>query len=414
MADAPLPAPDTSPAQVPPHGPAAGRSWAPATVVVAAGRPPREPDAPVNHPVHLSSTFVGQGPPPAGARGYARSGNATWEPLEEVLAALEGAGDDGGCRTFASGMAAVSAVLALVPHGGRVVAPRSSYNTTVEVLETWHAEGRADVTFVDVADTGAVRAALGDGAALLWLESPTNPLLEVADLAACAEAGRAAGALVAVDGTFATPLVQQPLALGADLVVHSVTKLLAGHSDVLLGAVVTRDAALLQRLSTHRRVHGAIPGPMEAWLALRGVRTLALRVERAQATAAALAARLDASTATGRVRHPSLPSDPGHDRARAQMRGFGSVLSVEPPADVAADDAAATAWGDAVVAAVRLWTPATSLGGVESLVERRRRHANEPATTPPGLLRLSVGLEDADDLLEDLEQALATAASAGA
>ncbi|WP_299033841.1 PLP-dependent aspartate aminotransferase family protein [uncultured Pseudokineococcus sp.] len=377
------------------------RPWAPATTVVAAGRPPRTPDAPVNPPLVFSSTFVGAGTPGPQDRTYARSANASWEPLEEVLATLEGAREGGGALAFASGMAAVSAVAALVPVGGRVVAPRSSYNTSVELLEQLQAEGRAQVSFVDVADTQEVVDALGDGADLLWLESPTNPLLEVADLVACAEAGHRAGALVAVDGTFATPLVQQPLALGADVVVHSVTKLLSGHSDVLLGAVATSDPAVLQRLSTHRRVHGAIPGPFEAWLALRGVRTLALRVERTGATAADLARRLDASPAVDRVRHPSLPADPGHERARAQMRGFGSVLSIELVGD---DDGARAS---ALVDALRLWTPATSLGGVESLVERRRRHANEPTTTPRGLLRLSVGVEDVEDLWADLEQALA-------
>ncbi|WP_298990360.1 PLP-dependent aspartate aminotransferase family protein [uncultured Pseudokineococcus sp.] len=379
---------------------ASGRPWSPATTVVAAGRPPRAPDAPVNPPLVLSSTFVGAGEPGPGARTYARSSNASWEPLEEVLATLEGTGEDGGALAFASGMAAVSAVLALVPLGGRVVAPRSAYNTSVELLEQLDADGRARVTFVDVADTAEVEGALAGGADLLWLESPTNPLLEVADLPACAAAGRGAGAVVAVDGTFATPLVQQPLALGADVVVHSVTKLLSGHSDVLLGAVATSDAALLQRLSTHRRVHGAIPGPFEAWLALRGLRTLALRVERTGATAAELARRLERHPAVGRVRHPSLPSDPGHERARAQMRGAGSVLSLE----LVGDEDGALAAG--LVERLGLWTPATSLGGVESLVERRRRHANEPPTTPLGLLRLSCGLEDVEDLWADLEQAL--------
>ncbi|MEJ5914923.1 trans-sulfuration enzyme family protein [Pseudokineococcus sp. 1T1Z-3] len=407
MADRDGDAPDHTSAG-PVHGTRAdGSPWSTATRVVAGGRPAREPDAPVNHPVALSSTFVGAGAPAPGARTYARSGNASWDPLEEVLADLEGAGPDGGALVLASGMAAVAAVLSLVPVGGRVVAPGSSYNTTVELLERLASEGRAHVTFVDVADTGAVEDALDDRADLLWLESPTNPLLEVADLRACADAGHAAGALVAVDGTFATPLVQQPLALGADVVVHSVTKLLSGHSDVLLGAVATSDAGLLQRLSTYRRIHGAIAGPMEAWLALRGLRTLALRVERTGVTAADLARRLDAHPAVGRVRHPSLAHDPGHERARAQMRGFGSVLSFEPAGTEGLDDAEVARRADAFVAALRLWTPATSLGGVESLVERRRRHANEPASTPPGLLRLSVGLEDADDLWDDLAQALA-------
>jgi cystathionine gamma-synthase len=249
-----------------------------------------------------------------------------------------------------------------------------------------------------VADTDAVRAALATGAHLLWLETPTNPLLEVADLPALVAAGHAAGAIVAVDNTFSTPLLQTPLAHGADVVVHSVTKYLAGHSDVLLGAAVTRDPELREQLHRHRTTRGGIPGAAEAWLALRGLRTLHLRVERAGANAAELARRLEGHPAVARVRHPSLAGDPGHDRAVAQMHGFGAIVAIE----LAGGPEAA----EQVAAGVRLWVHATSLGGVESTLERRRRHPSEPAGVPESLVRLSVGVEDVEDLWADLERAL--------
>lgn len=365
--------------------------WAPATLAVAAGRPDRTPDAPVNPDLVLTSTYVASTDPTA--RGYARTANPTWEALEEALGALEGAP----ARVFASGMAAISAVLDRTPGGGLVVVPQGAYNTTLALVAEHEATGRLRVRTVDVTDVAAVTEAV-DGADLLWLESPTNPLLQVADLRALCAAARAAGALSVVDNTFATPLVQRPLDLGADVVVHSVTKYLAGHSDVLLGAVATRDAELLAALHRHRTLHGGIPGPFEAWLALRGVRTLHLRLERAQASAAELARRLVDHPAVERVRHPSLPDDPGHALAKAQMSGFGAVVSVEVRGGAAAAEAAQ--------GAVRLWLPATSLGGVESTLERRRRHPLEPAIVPESLLRLSVGVEDVEDLWADLSAAL--------
>ncbi|TXR55363.1 trans-sulfuration enzyme family protein [Quadrisphaera setariae] len=385
------------------HDAPAGSAWSPETLAVAAGRPPRTPDAPVNAPVELTSTFVASTQP--GARGYARFANPTWEALEEVLALLEDArpADGGGARTFASGMAAISAVVEQVPVGGLVIAPDSAYNTTLGLLDHLEASGRLRQLRVPVADTGAVAAALSGTAPgdLLWLESPTNPMLEVADLPALCAAARRAGVRTVVDNTFATPLVQQPLVVGADVVVHSVTKYLAGHSDVVLGAVLTRDPELLAAITKHRTVVGAIPGPFETWLALRGVRTLHLRVERSQASAAELARRLADHPAVKRVRHPSLASDPGHARATAQMRGFGSVLSIEVHGGATA--------AQAVQEATRLWLPATSLGGVESLIERRRRHPLEPVVVPEDLLRLSVGVEDVEDLWTDLSRALEAA-----
>jgi len=351
---------------------------APATLVVAAGRPPADPGQGLNVPVTLTSTFVA---PPGGSSPdlpvYGRWTNPTWEAFEEALGALEG----GRALLFGSGMAAVAATVGLVPEGGVVVLPDCAYNGTLSLVAALADAGRLVARRVDVADVAAVTAAL-PGAHLLWIETPTNPLLQVADLPALVAAARAAGALVAADNTFATPLLQRPLEDGVDVVVHSVTKYLAGHSDVVLGAAVTRDGALLARLHAYRTLHGAIPGPMEAFLALRGLRTLHLRVERSGANAAELARRLDGHPGVERVRYP----------------GFGSIVSIE----VAGGAEAA----ERLASSTRLWVHATSLGGVESSLERRRRHAGEPAVVPEHLVRLSVGIEDVEDLWRDLARAL--------
>jgi cystathionine gamma-synthase len=346
----------------------------------------------MNEPVWLTSTYVADGDVD-----YARTDNPTWQAFESALGALEG----GDALVLSSGMAAITAALSLVDDGTRVVAPTHAYSGTSALLEEAARRGRLTVDDVDVADTAGVLAAL-PGAALLWLESPTNPMLEVADLPALCAAARESDVLTVVDNTFATPIVQRPLDLGADVVVHSVTKYLSGHSDVLLGAAVTRaddsGRALGARLRAYRRLTGSIAGPAEVWLALRGIRTLALRMERAQATAAELARRLDGHPAVERVRHPSLPDDPGHERAARQMRGFGAILTVEVRGGAEA--------AESVANATRLWVHTTSLGGVESTLERRRRHAAEAASVPESLLRLSVGIEDVEDLWVDLDRAL--------
>ena len=342
----------------------------------------------MNEAVWLTSTYVADGPVD-----YGRGDNPTWQAFEAALGALE----VGDALVFSSGMAAISAACALVPDGSVVVAPRHVYSGTGALLREAAERGRLTLREVDVADTAAVVAAVA-GARLLWLESPTNPMIEVADLRALTAAAQAAGALSVVDNTFATPVVQRPLELGADVVVHSVTKYLAGHSDVVLGATVTAGDALHARLRAHRRLHGAIAGPHEVYLALRGLRTLALRVERAQANAAELAQRLLAHPGVERVRHPSLPGDPGHALATAQMRGYGAMLAIEVHGGAEG--------AERVAAATRLWLHATSLGGVESTLERRRRHSAEVVTVPESLLRLSVGIEDVEDLWADLDQAL--------
>src|SRR4051812_27569230 len=269
----------------------------------------------MNAPVVFSSTYRA-----GGERTYGRFGGPTQAAFEAALGALEG----GACVAFASGLAAVVAVMETLPAGARVVAPHSLYWGVREVLDHRVEGGRLASAYVDITDTEATLAAC-DGAAMLWLETPTNPLLDVADLPALAAGARVRGALTAVDNTFATPLLQRPLEHGADVVVHSATKYLGGHADLLMGAAVTADPGLAARLREHLDVDGAVPGPMDAFLALRGLRTLDVRLERAQASAGELARRLDAHPAVQRVRYPGLPEDPGHDRAAAQMDGFGAM-----------------------------------------------------------------------------------------
>ncbi|KRF36446.1 trans-sulfuration enzyme family protein [Nocardioides sp. Soil805] len=344
----------------------------PATIAVTAGRPAHVPDAPLNTPITMASTYVA-----GGDLEYGRYGNPTWTALEEAIGALEG----GRCLTFSSGLAAVSTVLDLVGNGAKVVAPRGAYNGTIMQLADLESRGRIRAELVDITDTEAVVAACDD-AALVWLESPTNPGLELADIPTIRAAAHEAGAYVVVDNTFATPLLQTPLADDVDLVVHSATKFLAGHSDVLLGAICTRDDELFAVLKGRRDLLGAVPGTLEAWLVLRGLRTLHLRVERAQANAQELVRRLGEHPAVGEVRYP----------------GFGAIVSI-----VLAQGAMAA---DLLTHKTKLWVHATSLGGVESTFERRRRWKTESATVPEGLVRLSVGVEDVEDLWNDLRVAL--------
>ncbi len=348
----------------------------PATQCVALGREPVAPGAQVNAPLVLSSTFHADG-----RDVYARESQPTWRAFEEALGALEG----GQALVLSSGMAAVAAALSLVPLGGLVVAPSAAYNGVLATLAEREQAGELRECRVPLTDPDRVEASLA-GASLLWLESPSNPLLDVADLPRLIEAARARGVLTVVDNTFATPLVQRPLDLGADLVVHSATKYLSGHSDVVLGAVVTADSPsgrdLGARIQRYRHLQGAIAGPFETWLALRGLRTLPVRLERAQANATELALRLREHPAVEEVRYP----------------GFGAIV-----APVLRGGAGA---GDRLVRSTSIWVHATSLGGVESTFERRRRWVVEPTSIPEGLVRMSVGIEDVEDLWADLEQAL--------
>ena len=283
----------------------------PSTVVVHAGRPERVPNAPVGDSPVFSSTYVA-----GGDRGYGRFGNDAWTAFEETLGALEG----GRGLAFASGMAAAAAVCDLVPVGGRVVAPIHAYSGVLALLDQQAATGRLTVDRVDVADTEAVAAA-AVGADMVWVESPTNPAMEVADLPAIAAAGAGGRWTVVVDNTFATPLLQQPLRMGADIVMHSATKFIAGHSDVVLGAVITAHDELWSAIELRRRSLGAIPGPMETWLGLRGLRTLALRLERSQSTAAFLAQRLLEHPQVSRVRYPGCPTMPVTPARRRRCPG---------------------------------------------------------------------------------------------
>jgi cystathionine gamma-synthase len=344
----------------------------PETSAIAAGRPDRAPGAPLNTSISLNSTFA------AGGIGYGRFGNETWEALEETITALEGGHST---LAFSSGMAAITAVFSLLPHGAPVVASNQGYSGTMALLKKYHEQGRLEVRFVDIANTPDVFEALM-GAAFLWIESPTNPGLEVAELALIIGEAKKRNMGVGVDNTFATPLNQQPLVLGADIAMHSVTKYLAGHSDVILGSLTVKDPALHARLLEARTLLGAIPGPFEAFLALRGIRTFPLRMRVAQENAQHLLNLLKEHPRVERVRYP----------------GFGAIISFEV--------AASAEETEAICSATELITNATSLGGVETTWERRRRWALESESIPENLIRLSVGCEHVEDIWRDIEQAL--------
>lgn len=344
----------------------------PETSAITAGRPEAAPDASMNPPIVVSSTYHAGGPV-----GYGRYGNESWSALEAAISELEG----GQTLSFSSGMAAISAVFSILPIGAPVVASNQGYSGTMGLLNQHHASGRLEVRFVDITNTAEVIAAM-KGAALVWLESPTNPCLDLAELPTIIAAAKKLSIGVGVDNTFATPLVQQPLSMGADVVMHSVTKFLAGHSDVVIGSLSTADTALYKRLEEARRFNGAIPGPFEAWLALRGLRTFPVRFRASESNAKQLLPRLQAHAKITKVRYP----------------GFGAVISFE--IDGSAEQA------DKVCQSSRLIVYATSLGGVESLWERRRRWAGESPSVPEQLIRLSVGCEHVDDIWQDIEQAL--------
>ena len=356
--------------------------------VVAAGRPARLDDAGVNPAIELNSTFL-----VPGATGYGRYGNKTWSALESAIEALEG----GSTLVFSSGIAAISALFSILPRGAVVTASRNGYSGTMVLLRQAEASGALEVRYVDVSNTDQVLGAL-NGSTMIWLESPTNPALEVADMPKIIAAAKLLNVGVAVDNTFATPLVQQPLEMGADVVIHSLTKYISGHSDLILGSLSTKDSALYQRLEEVRKFNGAIPGPFETWLALRGLRTLGVRMERSQKSAMELATRLSLHPAVGRVRYPGLPTDPHHELAKSFMKGFGAVISFDHKGGAEAADKAC--------AASQLVAHATSLGGVESLWERRHRWSAESPTIPTNLIRLSVGIEDVEDLWRDIDSAL--------
>ncbi|MGC1730538.1 MAG: PLP-dependent transferase [Steroidobacteraceae bacterium] len=355
--------------------------------LVAAGRP-EHPGEPLNVPPVPASNFL-----LGSERAYSRDGGTpTWEALEEIVGGLEG----GVAIAFASGMAGVAAVFDQLAAGSLVAVPGDCYQAVVASAERGQRLGRLQVRRIAVADTaGWIRAC--SEADLIWLESVSNPLLVVADVAAICTAPRKRGALLCVDNTFATPLNQRPLELGADVSVQSATKYIGGHSDLLCGVASVKDAELAAGLRHARVLGGATPGALEAYLAVRGARTLALRFERAQASAMKIAARLAAHSAVSITHYPGLETHPTHAIARRQLRGFGAMISFEVHGGAEA--------ADRVCATVRLIRHATSLGGVESSIERRAKIPGQEHL-PASLLRLSVGIESADDLWADLERAL--------
>jgi cystathionine gamma-synthase len=374
-----------------------------ATRAIHAGQNPDPHTGSVIVPIHASSTFVQDGV--GGLRGgyeYARTGNPTRTALETCLAALE-AGRHG--RAFASGMAATDVLLrATCRPGDHVVIPDDAYGGTFRLIDKVFRHWGIEYTAVAQTDLDAVRAAMRPVTRLVWCETPTNPLLTIADIAALAGIAHEAGARLVVDNTFATPYLQTPLGLGADVVVHSTTKYLGGHSDVIGGALVTDDPELDEQVAFLQNGAGAVPGPFDAWLTLRGIKTLAVRMERHCDNAERVAAALAVHPAISSVRYPGLDGHPGHEVAAKQMRRFGGMVSFTVRAGATA--------AVAVCARTRLFTLAESLGGVESLIEHpgRMTHASTTGTqleVPPDLLRLSVGIEDTQDLIDDLLTALA-------
>lgn len=369
----------------------------PGTLAVHAGHEPDAATGAVAPPIHLATTFRHG---PAGERlagyEYQREGNPTNDRLREALKALEG-GEE--AMTFASGMAAMSTLLESLPAGARVLFPDDCY-TGLRMLFAEFLPERCIVPIeVDMADLDAVRAACAQPLAMLWIETPSNPLLKVCDIAALAALGHAAGAVVVADNTFATPLLQRPLALGADIVMHSTTKYFGGHSDVLGGALVfARNDALAQRVAHRLHVTGGVMAPFSAWLTLRGCRSLGARMAMHCANARAVATFLSTHPRVARVNWPGLTSHPGHAIAARQMRDFGAMLSIQLHGG---RDAAL-----AVAGRLRVFTNATSLGGCESLVEHRASVEGAHPRSPQDLLRISVGLEDAGDLVADFAQAL--------
>jgi cystathionine gamma-synthase len=373
------------------------------TRAIHEGQEPDPATGAVTVPIYQTSTYVQDAVGEHKGYDYSRTANPTRSALERCLASLESA-DHG--FAFSSGMGATTTVMHLVSPGDRVVAVNDVYGGTYRLLSKVYGPKGYDVEFAGAAD---VAAAIDGRTRLVWLESPTNPLLSIVDIRAVADAAHAAGAVVVVDNTFATPYLQRPLELGADVVVHSTTKYLGGHSDLVGGFACTNDPTVAERLAFLQNSLGAVPGPFDAWLVLRGLKTLALRMQKHCANAAAVAGFLDAHPGVERVLYPGLPGHPGHELAARQMSGFGGMVSFLAGS---AEEAVALAGRTSI------FKLAESLGGVESLIEvpaamTHASTADAPFATPPNLVRLSVGIESAGDLVADLESALVrTAATA--
>jgi cystathionine gamma-synthase len=381
-------------------------TWDPAhhgfeTLAIHAGQDPDPATGAVITPIYQTSTYAQSAVGEHQGYEYSRSGNPTRTALETCLAALE-RGSRG--LAFASGLAAEDCLLrAMLTPGDHVVIPDDAYGGTYRLFARVAEKWGVRFTPVHLSDNAAVAAAMTPETRLVWLETPTNPLLGIADIAGLAAIAHDGGARLVVDNTFASPYLQQPLTMGADVVVHSTTKYMGGHSDVVGGALVVADAALGEELAYHQNAMGAVSGPFDAWLVLRGVKTLAVRMRQHCANAQRIVEMLTAHPAVTRVLYPGLPDHPGHELASKQMRDYGGMVSF-----LVADEETALR----VVARTKVFTLAESLGGVESLIEHpgKMTHASvagSPLEVHPALVRLSVGIEDADDLVEDLRAALA-------
>ena len=368
------------------------------TVAVHAGTRVDPGTGAVTPAIHPSTTFE-RDPDGSYPRGflYSRNSNPNREALEECLAALEGGA---AAAAFASASAATTAILLTLEPGDHVVAPADAYHGTTRLLRETFSRWKLDTTFVDMTDLAAVRAAVRPSTRLIWVETPSNPLWKITDIAAVGEIARRAGARYVCDNTTATPVLQSPLRLGADLVLHATTKYLGGHGDVLGGAVVSKARdELFERIRSVQASGGAVPSPFDCWLVRRGIRTLPYRVRGHSDNALRVATFLSGHPRVETVHYPGLATHAAHDVARRQMSAFGGMASVQ----VRGDRARAMD----VAAKLRVFTRATSFGGTESLVEHRASIEGAGTRTPENLLRLSIGLENADDLIDDLEQALA-------
>jgi cystathionine gamma-synthase len=370
------------------------------TRAIHAGQEPDPTTGAVITPIYQTSTFAQQAVGIHKGYDYARVANPTRTALEECLASLENAAHG---HAFASGVGATSTLMHLIDPGDRVVCVNDVYGGTYRMFSQVYEPKGYRFAYVTPEELSSEPAAHVDGARLVWIESPTNPLLNVVDIGAVARAANAAGALLVVDNTFATPYLQTPLDLGADIVLHSTTKYLGGHSDVVGGFAATNDPTIADRLRFLQKSLGAVPGPFDAWLVLRGLKTLAVRMDRHCYNARVVAAFLAGHPRVTRVLWPGLPGHPGHDLAARQMRDFGGMMSFLVESEEEAVD---------LVSRTEVWTLAESLGGVESLIEHpaRMTHASTatgPFAAPTNLVRLSVGIESAEDLVEDLDRALA-------
>jgi cystathionine beta-lyase/cystathionine gamma-synthase len=402
LPEAPLPPGPASPAgSTSSHG--GEESWGFSTRALHVGQGPDPETGAVVQPIHMATTFAQQGVGKHKGYEYGRTGNPTRNALEECLAALEGARH---CLAFSSGLGAETTLMLQLNPGDHVVYMEDVYGGTFRLFDKVLKRYGLEFTPIDASDLDVVERSLTDRTRMLWLESPTNPLLRVVDIDAVSEIAHSRGAMVCVDNTFATPYLQQPLHLGADVVVHSATKYIGGHSDVVGGAIMTNNDELEKQLRFHQNAVGAVPSPFDCWLLLRGVKTLALRVERQSENAMELATALGRHRAVKRVYYPGLDSNPQRAVAARQMRMFGGMVSFE-----VADEATAFR----TLERLKIFALAESLGAVESLAEHpaRMTHASIPAAerqrsgVGDGLIRLSVGVEDVADLIADLEQALA-------